>query len=189
VRSTPVVGQIGQFRLLAAALEWPTWAVVVATYCDKRVSLEKIGFPLQLSRCDKVFGLIVCPSESRSSVPVGPRVSFANCPLARKCSFRRAALGLSLLRRCVALNSALRQLLPSDALRWNRLSQALQCALCHRSFLSSRFVEPRHLIAFPSFPFRFTRAVDIILTLSPSEMVAHCRDCSRSVEVTMCARE
>ena len=40
---------------------------------------------------------------------------------------------------------------------------------------------------FPSFPLGSTRAVDIVLTLSPSEMVARCRDYSRSVEVTIFA--
>jgi len=41
---------------------------------------------------------------------------------------------------------------------------------------------------FPSFPFYLTRVVDIVLTLSPSEMVARCRNCPRSVEMTICVR-
>ena len=51
---------------------------------------------------------------------------------------------------------------------------------------ASEFAEADRLVlTFPLFPFSSTRAVDIMLTLSPSEMATWCRDCSRSVEGTI----
>lgn len=43
------------FWLLAVFLEWLTLTVVLLTYRDRRGSLEKIGFPLQLSRRGKLL--------------------------------------------------------------------------------------------------------------------------------------
>lgn len=47
------------FWLLAVFLEWLTLAVVLTTYRDRRGALEKIGFPLQLSRRDKLLAGII----------------------------------------------------------------------------------------------------------------------------------